>query len=270
MDKQFFFLAGLPRSGSTLLAGLLAQNPAIHVSGTSGILSIITNIRNHWSDVAEFNALEPATSEARKLSVLKGAFNGFYTDVEKPVIIDKCRGWPQHLEMAETMLGYKPKVIVTVRDVRDVLASFEKLWRIRKANNQLVDLEKSNPIDFQSLESRCRLLMSGVVGSSITVIVDAVTRGWKSSMLFVEYDDLCCEPLKVLGLIYEFLAINQYKYHDVENVSSSAYENDTPYGWGELHSVRPNILPQEQQWPKYLTTAVAMQYSNDAKFWRSL
>ena len=33
------FISGLPRSGSTLLANLLAQNPRFHSTATSGILN---------------------------------------------------------------------------------------------------------------------------------------------------------------------------------------------------------------------------------------
>ena len=32
MDKQFFFMAGLPRLGGTLLSSLLSQNPDVYVS----------------------------------------------------------------------------------------------------------------------------------------------------------------------------------------------------------------------------------------------
>lgn len=36
--KKYYFISGLPRSGSTLLANILAQNPRFHATATSGIL----------------------------------------------------------------------------------------------------------------------------------------------------------------------------------------------------------------------------------------
>ena len=271
MNKKYFFPSGLPRSGCTLLSGLLAQNPALYVSGTSGILGILTNIRNHWEDVAEFRALDPVLSAQRKLQVLRAALDGYYSDVIHKTVIDKCRGWPQHLEMAETILGYKPKMLVTVRDVRDVLASCEKLWRAQKLKNLLIDMEKGNPVDYQSVDGRCKVLMSGtgMVGSSANLICDATVRGWGAQMYFVEYDELCARPHETLGKIYAFLEIDPYT-HNCSDVVPSVVENDAAYGWGDLHTIRPVVLPQDPQWPKYLPTHVAMQYSNDAKFWKVL
>lgn len=48
MNKSIYFLAGLPRSGSTLLANILAQNPSIYVTPTSGIVDMLVQVRNSW------------------------------------------------------------------------------------------------------------------------------------------------------------------------------------------------------------------------------
>ena len=40
-ESQLHFLAGLPRSGSTLLAAILNQNPAARVSSTSDLVHIL-------------------------------------------------------------------------------------------------------------------------------------------------------------------------------------------------------------------------------------
>jgi len=37
MDNGIHFIAGLPRSGSTLLAGILRQNPRFHAAMTSPV-----------------------------------------------------------------------------------------------------------------------------------------------------------------------------------------------------------------------------------------
>ncbi len=271
MNKIFHFVSGLPRSGSSLLCGILGQNPSVHASGTSGILGVLANLRNFWPDVAEFKALDPTVSKTRKLSVMCAVLDGFYADIDKPIVFDKNRGWLQHLEMAETIFEKKPKVLVTVRDVREVLASCERLWLERKRDNLMTEQEKANQIGFQSLEGRCRCMMApdGLVGSSANLIVDAAVRGWRDRMHFVEYDNLCTRPKETMEGIYEFLEIEPFS-HDFKNIKPSAFENDEPYGWGDLHNIRPVIARQEQQWPKYLTTAIAMQYSQDATFWKGL
>ena len=39
--KTFYFLAGLPRSGSTVLASILNQNPEVYVTPTSPMLDLL-------------------------------------------------------------------------------------------------------------------------------------------------------------------------------------------------------------------------------------
>ena len=53
--RTFHFISGLPRSGSTLLAALLKQNPRFHASMTSGLGSLVggaMQIMSHGSEDA--------------------------------------------------------------------------------------------------------------------------------------------------------------------------------------------------------------------------
>lgn len=242
----------------------------MYVSGTSGILDMCVNVRNHWPKVTEFQAMDPKLSITRRVNTIRGMLEGFYADVEQDIVIDKSRHWPAHLEMAQAALREKPKVIVTVRDVRDVLASFEKKWRETKADTQ-VSQEALNAVEYQTVEGRCRTLAATnqIVGSSVVSIRDAAARGWKSCMYFVEYEELTDNPDETLDGIYEFLRVDRVN-HDVNNVKSNVIERDEVYGWKDLHAIRPVVSKQEPQWPKYLPAQVAAQYEKEAKFWRSL
>ncbi len=270
MSKTFYYMAGLPRSGSTLLANLMAQNPALHVSSTSGILGMIVNVRNFWPKIDEFRAMDPKVSDVRRVATMRGMLEGFYSDTEQSAIIDKSRGWLAHMEMSETILGKKPKVIVTVRDVRDVLASFEKKFRESKGDVEVAQ-EAANPVEYQSCEGRCNVLLAtnNMVGSAIVAIRDAVHRGWRSQMHFVEYDRLCENPRKELAAIYEFLELDGFQ-HDSNRVEQTVNERDEVWGWKNLHKIRAVVQKQEPQWPKYLPPQVAAKYQQDAYFWRNL
>ena len=47
--KTYHFLAGLPRSGSTVLASILNQNPEVYVTPTSPMLDLLVkNQDNFW------------------------------------------------------------------------------------------------------------------------------------------------------------------------------------------------------------------------------
>jgi len=55
--KNFFFISGLPRSGSTLLCNILAQNDNLFVSkATSGCHDVLFNTRNQWDRLIEHQA----------------------------------------------------------------------------------------------------------------------------------------------------------------------------------------------------------------------
>ena len=80
---------------------------------------------------------------------------------EKPIVFDKSRGWPAYLELAEFILERKVKVLVPVRPIVDVLASFEKLYR-KNAHNWQFPQEKTNFADFQTVEGRAGIFMKEI------------------------------------------------------------------------------------------------------------
>lgn len=56
--------------------------------------------------------------------VMRAALFAYHT-TQRPVIFDKSRGWLAYLEMLEHVLGQPVKVIVPVRPIVEILASFE-------------------------------------------------------------------------------------------------------------------------------------------------
>ena len=72
LNKKIFIVAGLPRSGSTLLMNILGQNDAFFVTPTSGILDIIVYIRNSWNNNPALLATDRQSREARQIAVMRG------------------------------------------------------------------------------------------------------------------------------------------------------------------------------------------------------
>ncbi len=248
-EKTFHFIAGMPRSGSTLLANILGQNPRFHVTGTSGIMDVMFGVRNNWDNLVEFKA---APNEPAKLRVLRAILESYYYDVDKPVVFDKCRGWISLLEMAESVLGRKAKVLVPVRDIRDVLASFEKLWRESSKTKQ-VGQESSNYFKFQTVEGRTDTWMQvdQPVGLAYSRIKDAIVRGFRDRMLFIDFNRLTADPKREFDRIYKFLGEEPFP-HDFDNVKQITWEDDSVHGFAGLHDIRTKVEPMEPQWPKVL------------------
>ena len=273
--KTIFFLAGLPRSGSTLLANILAQNPKFHVTPTSGIVSMLVNVRNHWDKNDAFRAMDRRQSEQIKESVLRSMLQAYFSHVQEPVCIDKNRYWAEFLEMAEVLLGGRDnvKVLMTVRDLRDVLASFEIRYRKTSALGQLPQ-EAQLALKFKTALGRLRVFVDDAqpVGRAYNAIRDAVTRGWKPNLHFIDYDDLTREPAATLKGIYGFLGEESWK-HDFNNVEQVTFEDDFAYGMKDLHVIRSKVEPQPQRWSSVYDDAVFKsdaweKVESVAQFWK--
>ena len=185
--KTIYFIAGLPRSGSTLLTNILAQNPACYTTPTSGIIDMLVNVRNHWDQNQAFKAMDRDLSEQIKQQVMQDMLQSYFAHASQPICIDKNRFWCEFLEMAGALVGGrdKVKVIITVRDLRDVLASFEQLYRKTSGLGQLPQ-ENSMAMKFKTARGRMEVFAddSQPVGRAYTAIRDAITRGWLEKYAF--------------------------------------------------------------------------------------
>lgn len=274
-DKRIYFLAGLPRSGSTLLANILAQNSNIYVTPTSGIVDMLVQVRNSWDRNDAFQAADRKQSEETKERVLRAMLQAYFAHAKQPVCIDKNRYWSEFLEMGAALVGGrdKVKVIVTVRDLRDVLASFEQLYRKSSATGQ-IHQEANLALKFKTALGRVETFIDDgqPVGRAYNAIRDAVTRGWKDCMHFVDYDDLTKHPKETLAGIYKFLGEEACE-HGFKNVEQVTFEDDFVYGFKDLHQIRSEVKPQKPQWPTVFDDAVFQSpiwqnVENSATFWK--
>ena len=48
MNKKYYFMAGLPRAGSTLLSSLLNQNPNLYSGPSSPVLGAMYTVHEHF------------------------------------------------------------------------------------------------------------------------------------------------------------------------------------------------------------------------------
>lgn len=227
--KTFHFLAGLPRSGSTVLAALLNQHPDVHASATSGMGDLMFNTFQAWKN----SLAEQASTDVEQVkAVLRGIMDTRYSHVEKPVIIDKARNWAEAttLGVLKELLPYKPKIIATVRNVEDCAASFV---RIAKPND--LDHFLRNDGLIEHLKQSYQVLNSGFNYD-------------KSCFLFVEYEDLLEEPQKQMRRIEEFLGLSAFEY-DLHHLDETAPKERDEEIWQVpgLHDVKPELKKQHNQ-----------------------
>jgi len=251
-EKIIHFVSGLPRAGSTLLCNILAQNPRFFTTATSGILEVIFAVRNMWENFIEFRA---SPDDEAKMRVMRSILFSFHGNGDRPVVFDKSRGWLGHLELAEALLGRKAKVLVPVRDLKDVLASFEKLYR-RNAHIFQTETEKQLYYKWQTIKGRIEIWSdpSQPVGLAFNRIQDALVRGFSDRMHFVRYEELTRDPEGTMKSIYQFLGEDSFD-HNFEYVEQVTHENDFVHGFRDLHEIRPKVEPQPSQWRDVLGDA---------------
>lgn len=255
--KRIFVISGLPRSGSTLLCNILAQNPRFYSTHTSGCLEVLLSIRNNWDKFIEHQAHHDWSALQRVLAAALQA----YHSTDRPVVFDKSRGWLAYLELLEHVLQEPVKVIVPVRPIVDVLASFEKLYRNTSRHHQIPG-ENEHYFRFQTIEGRCDYLMEqqNVVGLAYTRIREAIQRGFGDRMLLVEFEALTSHPQQQIETIYDFLGEPRFA-HDYERVMQVTSENDHVHGYFEMHRIKERVVPTRSEAAEILGRALVQKYS---------
>lgn len=228
--KNIYFLSGLPRSGSTVLAAILNQNPAVHTTATSGLLDMLVGTLRAWADSMSTHATpDKVKAEAEIQRILRTVCEAKYAEVDKPIILDKARGWASDVNIPTMakVLGHKPKIIATVRNIPDCVAS---MVRVAKPDNLAEFLRTSDLVNhvkesYQTLEGGYRFA--------------------PECILFVDYDDLLSDPQSQLDRIHAFLELPAFDYNLNAINADHLKENDEEVWQVKgLHDVKSELKRQ--------------------------
>ena len=97
--EKIFYQSSLPRSGSTLLQNILAQNSDIYATPTSGVLELVFAARGNYTDSPEFQAQDSAIMKTAFQAFCRFGMEAYYNAItNKKYIVDKSRGWGIHYD----------------------------------------------------------------------------------------------------------------------------------------------------------------------------
>lgn len=272
IQKTYYFMAGLPRSGSTILSAILNQNPRFYSGPSSPVTGLMLMVENQLSQDELFLAY-PKPEQASM--IISNIIHQYYFDVDKPIIFDKNRSWVSRINHIEGYLGIQPKIICPVRNIDEILASFISMHR---RNPYQVD-GKINFIDEMLIktntpltdDNRCEFLVSenGILGQSYLSIRDVLLQGQEKYLHFVEYDDIINSPQETMQKIYEFLEEEPYE-HTFDNLININSENDSAvYGISDMHTIRKKLGKTSAD-PKEILSENILSRCNNLEFWREL
>ncbi len=247
MDKNFLFISGLPRSGSTLLAGILRQNPNIHAGMSSPVAILVSKIILAMGAQNEYVSF---IDDTQREYIVRDIVKAYYKDNQKSIIFDTNRMWCSKLGVIGKIFP-RSKVVVCVRDSAWILDSFERVIR----RNPLF-MSKMFPVDAAgNVFSRIEHLASptGTLGFAWAAIRDAYYGEYADRLVFVDYEALTKEPIRTMQHLYNTLGIESFQ-HDFDNVVyDEAGEFDNNLGAPGLHDIgrkvqfvqRQTVLPPE-------------------------
>lgn len=259
-NKKFHFIAGLPRSGSTLTAALLRQNPRFHAGMSSPVGGLFEGVIGQVSAGSELSTM---VSQEQRARILRGLFDSYYADVAKPVIFDTNRSWTAQLP-ALMRLFPEAKLICTVRNVAWVMDSLERKFR----ENAFEHTRLFNGGERSTVYTRVEALAGAnrLVGYPWHALREACYSEFADRLVLVDYNLLTTRPSEVMGLLYEFLGEDSYD-HDYEGVEYDAPAFDAQLGLEGLHRVHQRVEPRPRK--TILPPDLFERYSQ-LSFWQDL
>ena len=229
MNKKFFFLTGLPRTGNTLLSSILNQNKDIITTNYSILAPLLHSIDKQREEITYKNFPLDESLD----NVLKNTFNNFYENFDCKFIIDRGPwGTTPHLNLLKKVFD-DIRIIVLRRPFLEVLASYVRVYKPK-------DIEKS--VDEWFFDEHNIIKMNAYIYNNM--------REEKNIKFhIVEYDNLVKDTKNEISDIYNFLDIPKFEHHysnlNQFSINNQKY-NDTVYGENiNYHTIKTDKIERE-------------------------
>lgn len=246
MSPRFVGVAGLPRSGSTLLCQLLGDHPEIDCEGhSSPLCNTLFGVRRQISDEPFFLSqldVQFDRTYAHLRSAMQGFFRGWYHDCEKPVVVDKNRAW---LHCIEFLLHLDPeaRLLVTIRELGQVYGSIESRHQetiLVDFIDHLADYDRYGRADQLFAKDR----QIGAPLGAIRAVQD-LPQQVRDRLYFVKFEDLMAQPVETMSNVFSWLGVGPHEI-DPGNIPVRPHESDSHYRHKYLHRQHASIAPPKR------------------------
>ena len=243
----------MPRSGNTLFASLMNQNPDIAVTANSITLEIMKELfllkRN--------DIFKNFPDEQSLNNVMDEVYNLYYKNWNYKIIIDRgpvCT--PGNLMVMQKHFKQPIRCIVLVRNVLDVLASYIKWFENEPT---------AFPNQYATLDEKLSQVMRkhGAVGKELTSIQYLLRH--PEMAVFIKYNDLVINPEKELRKVYTFLNLPYYP-HTFTNLNqlvvNGVQYNDSIVG-KNMHTIRTEkVMKVENKYRNKIPERFVKEYGH--------
>ena len=233
---SYHFISGLPRSGSTLLASLLRQNPQCHAGIISPLGALVPALRRAMGPEQETHIF---VSQQQRFRVIEAVFDAFYEKQLDKVIFDTNRRWCADIALT-AMLFPNSKIVACVRSPTHIVDSFERLFQKHPLNVSTIYQCDPNSTVYE----RMPIVMGadGVVGYAYNALRQAFYGPHSSRLILLEYTNLTTAPKETMAWLHEHLGLAPFEY-DFDNIKQipEVEAFDRSLGAPGLHSLKEKV-----------------------------
>jgi sulfotransferase len=253
-NKKLFFLVAMPRSGNTLFASIINQNPNIVCTANSITLEIMkdvfllkkTDVFENYPDHKSLN------------SVLDNVFDNYYKHWSQEYIIDRGPVMTKSNFVLMQKHYKRPfKCVVLLRDLMDVLASYIK-WYTENPDAFL------NKLNLKNDEEKLSMLMNtkGSIAKSLEAIKNAYN--YPDICYFVKYDDLVQNPREEINKVYNFLNIPYYphQFTNLQQININGIPYDDTIVGNNMHKIKKEIKKEYNPYIEKIPQRIKDKYEH--------
>lgn len=229
--SKIFFLCAMPRSGNTLFASIMNQNPDLVVTANSITLEIMKDL----FFLKRIDTFQNFPDHESLNQVMDMVYPAFYKNWSYKYIIDRGPvGTEGNLALMKKHFKQPIKCIVLLRDLMEVLASYIKWF----------ETEPSSFINKHgnTVDEKLSYVMKdeGAVAKELKCIQHLMKPENRHMAYFFKYDDFVINPEKYIKEIYYFLKIPYFQHHfiDLDQLIINGIKYNDDFMGKNMHTVR--------------------------------
>lgn len=253
------FISGLPRSGSTLLAAILRQNPALSADISSPLCAMTQAL---VSGMARPESAVFFSDTQRDFMVLS-LIEAYCLTRPSADVVDTSRSWTGHLPLIAKLYP-DAHVICCVRNLGWIVNSFERILARHP-------LRASGMFNFRadaSVYDRAADLMDerrGVIGKAYARLKQAWFGEHAKRLIVIDYESLIATPRLIVAELYDICGWATYQ-HRFDDVEFDSPKFDESLGIPGLHRVSGPVRSEN---PQLVIPPDLFDRYADSAFWKA-
>jgi len=246
----------LPRSGNTLFASLMNQNPNLVCTANSITLEIMKDLFL----LKETDVFHNFPDHRSLDNVMDSVYDHYYQHWPQQYIIDRGPVMtPGNLAVMQRHFKQPIKCIIIWRDLMDVLASYIKWFE-----NEPTAFP--NKYGKQNIEEKLMMLMNkdGAIAKELIAIENALKPEHKHMIHLIRYEQLVTEPEKTLRSIYNFLEIDYFPHYfnNLKQISINGLSYDDRVVGTNMHTIKTEMKLEENPYKKLIPQSIINKYGH--------